>query len=250
MEDVEPIYISDELIPQRLTTEDRTKLLDALKKSIVEVVALQEEIPDKVKANAIFSKLERDTITKLAGIAYRKKQTSLSVLYSDIQESGDDDSKSIQEEIVVAVKELNSFKAKLSRSLVPSQDNVKMLADLEQGVNSLKLKLVNRQKKTITMLTAAELKGEEELDDIRDNERSDIRRSTIKQKNYVEALDKEIEDEIAYIKKESEKKGIYFPDITLDVNKNIVLPTILTENGITIIDKSIVPEDPWFDESL
>lgn len=61
-------------------------------------------------------------------------------------------------------------------------DQYKKLSILEEEVGLLKLKLEERKKQTIALLAAAELKGENELSEIRDSEREAISLSKVRQK--------------------------------------------------------------------
>jgi hypothetical protein len=223
----------DNLIPAKITAKARAKLIAELARAIEALYDLNDEVYDKIEHNARVVKIQESEIKRNASIAYKRKTTQLNVLYSDIEEKGDDDCEVIQLEIDKAKKEIVKIKTKQNRDggVLSDQDILK-LGELEGDIRSWNSKLNDRKHKTTKLLTAAEEKGEIELSDIRDNERSETRSLKYRQEDYVESLKAEITDEIASIIKKFAKKGVFIPPILIDKFKNIVLPTILLSYGI------------------
>lgn len=74
------------------------------------------------------------------------------------------------------------------------------------------------------MLAAAELKGADELSEIRDNEREAINLSKIRQKKYKESLYKKTRDIVNKINFDYNREGLELPKLEVDNLGNIVLP--------------------------
>jgi hypothetical protein len=225
----------DELIPQPMLAKERKKLLSQLASAIDNLFDIQNDMSDKIEKNTDDVKAKIAEIKRLALKAYRKKSTDLQVIYSDIQESGDDDCETIQEEIAIINKQINHIKAKNINTDKPTEQEVKLLselADLEYNLERLKESLNSRKHKTSLLLIAAEAKGEDELTEIKDQEKYDIKRVKKKQEAYVESVVEELTDEISKTIKNFAKMGVFIPPIILNKFNTMVIPTLLIKNGI------------------
>lgn len=229
----------DELIPQPMLAKERRKLLSELESAIDNLFELQDDITDKIEKNTLIVEEKIAEIKRLALREFRDKQTQLEKIYSDIEESGDDDCETIQKDIDIVKKEISRLKARkpinANPTLQETQKEEKILSDLselEYNLENLKESLNSRKKKTSSLLIAAEAKGEDELGEIKDKEKYDIKRVKKKQNAYEEEVIKELTDEISKTIKNFEKKGVFIPPIILSKFNTMVIPTLLIKNGI------------------
>ena len=228
----------DALIPAPMLATERKKLLAELASAIDDLFTLQDEIPGKIEANESIVKLQIIEIKRIAMKDTRYKNTQLQVIYSDIQESGDDDCELIQEDIDNMNKQIRHIKAIKpidNPTLQETLQELKLssdLSELEYNLEKLKESLNSRKKKTSSLLIAAEVKGDDELGEIADTEKYDINRVKKKQTAYVKSLLEDFTDEISKTIKNFEKKGVYIPPIILCKFNTMVIPVLLIQNGI------------------
>jgi hypothetical protein len=217
----------------KLTESESIKLLNEFRSKIIQLIESQSEVSDKINENEIIEKNEILSLKSKSSFRYRIKRTDINVILSDIEEYGDDACLLIENDIKVKEEEVNRFKLRLSRKINDIfPDQYKKLSNLEEEVELLKLKLDERKKQTIALLAAAELKGENELSEIRDIEREAISISKLRQKKYKEARYKEIRNKVNKINTEYRNMGLDLPRIDVDNLGNIVL----TSDLLSLID--------------
>jgi len=217
----------------QLIESEISRLVDEFKTKIIRVIASQSEVSDDIDENEIIEKNELLSLKSKSSFAYRMKRTDINVILSDIEEYGDDACLLIENDIKVKEEEVNKFKLRLSRKINDIfPDQYKQLSNLEEEVALLKLKLDERKKQTITLLAAAELKGENELSEIRDSEREANSLSKVRQKKYKEARYKEIRNKVDKINNEYRNMGLDLPRVDVDSFGNIVL----TSELLSLID--------------
>jgi hypothetical protein len=218
----------------QLTESEISRLVDEFKAKIIRVIESQSEVSDDIDENEIIEKNELLSLKSKSFFAYKMKRTDINVILSDIEEYGDDACLLIENDIKVKEEEVNKYKLMLSRKINDIfPDQYKKLSILEEEVALLKLKLDERKKQTIDLLAAAELKGENELSEIRDSEREAISLSKLRQKKYKEARYKEIRNKVDKINTEYRRMGLELPRVDVDSFGNIVL----TSELLSLIDK-------------
>jgi hypothetical protein len=217
----------------KLTESESIKLLNEFRSKIIQLIESQSEVSDKINENEIIEKNEILSLKSKSSFRYRIKRTDINVILSDIEEYGDDACLLIENDIKLKEEEVNKYKLMLSRKINDIfPDQYKKLSNLEEEVALLKLKLDERKKQTIALLAAAELKGENELSEIRDSEREAISLSKLRQKKYKEARYKEIRNKVNKINTEYRNMGLDLPRIDVDNLGNIVL----TSDLLSLID--------------
>jgi hypothetical protein len=218
----------------KLAESEISRLVDEFKSKIIRVTASQSEVSDDIDENEIIEKNEMLSLKSKSSFRYRRKRTDINVILSDIEEYGDDACLLIENDIKVKQEEVNKYKLMLSRKINDIfPDQYKKLSILEEEVGLLKLKLEERKKQTIALLAAAELKGENELSEIRDSEREAISLSKVRQKKYKEARYKEIRNNVDKINNDYRNMGLALPSVDVDSFGNIVL----TSELLSLIDK-------------
>jgi hypothetical protein len=217
----------------KLTESESIKLLNEFRSKIIQLIESQSEVSDDIDENEIIEKNEILSLKSKSFFAYKMKRTDINVILSDIEEYGDDACLLIENDIKLKEEEVNKYKLMLSRKINDIfPDQYKKLSILEEEVELLKLKLDERKKQTIALLAAAELKGENELSEIRDSEREAISHSKLRQKKYKEARYKEIRNKVNKINTEYRNMGLDLPRIDVDNLGNIVL----TSDLLSLID--------------
>jgi hypothetical protein len=218
----------------QLTESEISRLVDEFKAKIIRVIETQSEVSDDIDENEIIEKNELLSLKSKSSFRYRRKRTDINVILSDIEEYGDDACLLIENDIKVKEEEVNKYKLMLSRKINDIfPDQYKKLSILEEEVALLKLKLDERKKQTIALLAAAELKGENELSEIRDSEREANSLSKVRVKKYKEARYKEIRNKVDKINNEYRNMGLDLPRVDVDSFGNIVL----TSELLSLIDK-------------
>jgi len=218
----------------KLTESEISRLVDEFKAKIIRVIESQSEVSDDIDENEIIEKNQLLSFKTKSIFAYRMKRTDINVILSDIEEYGDDACLLIENDIKVKEQEVNRYKLTLSRKINDIfPDQYKKLSILEEEVALLKLKLEERKKQTITLLAAAELKGENELSEIMDSEREANSLSKVREKKYKEARYKEIRNKVDKINNEYRNMGLALPRVDVDSFGNIVL----TSELLSLIDK-------------
>ena len=216
-----PVYMNN----SKQKISETSNLLDDFKTRVIQAIAYQSKVEDNINENDIVEKNEVLSLKSKSSFAYRIKRTDINVILSDIEEYGDDACLVIENDIKVKEEEVNKFKLMLSRKkndIFP--DQYKKLSNLEEELKLLKFKLEERKKQTIALLAAAELKGADELSEIRDNEREAINLSKIRQKKYKESLYKKTRDIVNKINFDYNIEGLESPKLDVDNLGNIVLP--------------------------
>lgn len=218
----------------KLAESEISRLVDEFKSKIIQVTSSQSEVSDDIDENEIIEKNELLSLKSKSSFRYRRKRTDINVILSDIEEYGDDACLLIENDIKVKQEEVNKYKLMLSRKINDIfPDQYKKLSILEEEVGLLKLKLEERKKQTIALLAAAELKGENELSEIRDSEREAISLSKVRQKKYKEARYKDIINKVNKINNDYRNMGLALPSVDVDSFGNIVL----TSELLSLIDK-------------
>ena len=218
----------------KLAESEISRLVDEFKSKIIQVTSSQSEVSDDIDENEIIEKNELLSLKSKSSFRYRRKRTDINVILSDIEEYGDDACLLIENDIKVKQEEVNKYKLMLSRKINDIfPDQYKKLSILEEEVGLLKLKLEERKKQTIALLAAAELKGENELSEIRDSEREAISLSKVRQKKYKEARYKDIINKVNKINNDYRNMGLALPRVDVDSFGNIVL----TSELLSLIDK-------------
>ncbi len=218
----------------KLAESEISRLVDEFKSKIIQVTASQSEVSDDIDENEIIEKNEMLSLKSKSSFRYTRKRTDINVILSDIEEYGDDACLLIENDIKVKEEEVNKYKLMLSRKINDIfPDQYKKLSNLEEEVGLLKLKLEERKKQTIALLAAAELKGENELSEIRDSEREANSLSKVREKKYKEARYKEIRNKVDKINNEYRNMGLALPRVDVDSFGNIVL----TSELLSLIDK-------------
>ena len=225
-----PVYMNN----SKQKISETSNLLDDFKTRVIQAIAYQSKVEDNINENDIVEKNEVLSLKSKSSFAYRIKRTDINVILSDIEEYGDDACLVIENDIKVKEEEVNKFKLMLSRKkndIFP--DQYKKLSNLEEELKLLKFKLEERKKQTIALLAAAELKGENELSEIRDSEREAISLSKVRQKKYKEARYKDIINKVNKINNDYRNMGLALPSVDVDSFGNIVL----TSELLSLIDK-------------